>query len=604
MTSVYQTQRSLEQDIRNKEIVGGAFGQRMTQIMGTPFTAAAAMKGAAGLIGAVPTALEFGSVLTSGILHQRYGQRANEFIAQQALLTNAGQAAMGFNPNATFLQRYGVGLEQQMMRDPNFERNLQLSHASQSWWSKAMATGAAGAAGGALFGFGLPGAAIGGLGGLAAGAIYGLATEKSLDQMRAEKQAELREKDKVFQNITSPAAQNFRKEMENLGIGQRMFGEESIHTSVAMLARQGISLDRATPILQEMFRYGYGPGLAAVGGGVKSIDETMRLYGVSKEAASQIIRYGAGTGRQMQTGLQGVMDLYATAGLGDVKSYSARSELDKQLAAMASERGPGVSMTDVGAGLANVVGAAAGAGRYGAVPATEQVAQGVRGFQTATGLLEKSGSLANTALISVLRQLGVTSAVAIDAFLDMGIARGDQKAIEAVARYTGKPSKSVREALSGIGGIWAGAVESVIGKENADYFKKTTGYDISTIKTQGMAGADYQALTGKGGTAEAMAALPGGVAGMGGTVQAGYETAQDALIKEQASLETQLNEEVKKLVSSAGDTVVQGLTKAVLDGFGLAAKAVKDAGAELAKTKDPGTPTTKTTGEPFKGVKK
>jgi hypothetical protein len=125
MVSVHQTKRSMEQEIYNREIVGGAFGQRMTEWTGTPFTRAVRGKMIAGGItqaaAAVPALLDIEQKIYEADYHQKYGQSASQFIAKQSLAIRTGQEAMNFDPNSTFLSIYGGGYENQAVNDPNFQ---------------------------------------------------------------------------------------------------------------------------------------------------------------------------------------------------------------------------------------------------------------------------------------------------------------------------------------------------------------------------------------------------------------------------------------------------------------------------------------------------
>jgi hypothetical protein len=524
-------------------------------------------------------------------LQYGYTREVDAYLAQARLRRSA--AAMGQQGDITLgmLQETGAGVEKKAM---------------DSAWTKAKLTGTylldnpliralAGAGGGFLAGSEVP--IIGNIAGAIAGGIYGFTSAKnrSYSQIQAEQQGELRQRDiELYGILGKGAGDNFTRESQDLDMGQRMFGMASVHQAVGNLAGQGISMDRGNPLLQMLISNGMNPN-AISPDALGAFGRAMPRFGVSDAATAQLVRSAAIGNGSLGAAQYGIMSNFASAGLTGADTMPARAALGDYVSSMMATHGAGQDFGTVGAGVSAAIGA-----NQGGFNKTEGVQQGIMNSQRADTLINSGTSGLDMVLVSKLRSIGVTNAVAIDSFIKMGV--DNPRTQQAIANYIGKDVGVVKKALADSATSYTNMMTAVLGKAEVDKFNKATGGDQITLLQSGRRA--FENTTGpegqKGATfAESLAAQLGGT-GSGASindVQAGAATRADIKDTAQAAQQRQIDESLKTVLEGTGKTVTDALTGAIVRGFQQMADEVKSAGDRIGEDK------AASSKKPFTGVK-
>ena len=519
-------------------------------------------------------------------LQYGYTRETDAYLAQARLRRSA--ASMGQQGDITLgmLQETGAGVEKKAMDSAWTKAKLEGTYLLDNPIIRALA----GAGGGFLAGSAVP--IIGNIGGAIAGGIAGFtsARNRSYSQIEAEQRGELRQRDvELYGILGKGAGDNFTRESQDLDMGQRMFGMASVHQAVGNLAGQGISMDRGNPLLQMMIANGMNPNSISPDA-LGAFGRAAPRFGFTDAATSQMIRSSAIGGGSLGAAQYGLMSNFASAGLTGADTMPARGVLGDYVAGLAANRGAGQDMGTVGAGVSAAIGA-----NSGGFNKVEGVQQGIMNSQRADTLISSGTSGLDMVLVSKLRSIGVTNAVAIDSFIKMGI--DNPKTQQAIANYIGKDIGVVKKALADSADSYSNMMTSVLGKEEVARFNKATGGDQITLLQSGQRAFD-NTTAGAATFSEALKAKLGGGPGASiNDVQAGAPTRADVKDQAQASQQRQIDESLKTVLEGTGKTVTDALTGAIVKGFQQMADEVKGAGSRIIDDKAAQKPA------PFSGTK-
>lgn len=537
--------------------VGGALRLGMNAFA-LPATAGAIMHGA-GSIG-----LQYG-----------YTREADEFLATARLNRSAASAAMSGDPTAILLQRMGAGIEAQ---------------GGDSVWAKSKAYGQALLDNSVVRG---AGAGVGTFLGLT-GSTFGLATipaiwagiaaggtaaatggNRTYAQFLAEGRGELRNRDlEMYGILGKGAGDQLMRESTELAAMQRIYGMEGTHNLSMTLASQGLSADRANPMINMMLAQGMLPGNYLANADMSGANSLFNRMSLSENVQRSIMRSTALGGGTLSDATLRSMGVFGHAGLTGVQDTAARSALGDYAANLSGARGFG--STDLGvAGSAVAANVSMNAASFNKV---EGVQQGIANYESQTKLLEGGSSAMDTIMISKLRMLGVTNAAAIAAFIKLDPRLPTTQ--ERIAAYTGKSRKEVAEAITGAFQSYNNMYETVLGKDQIDKFKQTTGIDMQTLFQSGVKAGENTA--GGGATfAQGLVASGAGNVGSGQGVGMGLETMADKQNAAQAANAADLDAKMREILAGTGKTVTDEITRAVIRGFEMTNEEVRKAGDKL-----------------------
>jgi hypothetical protein len=426
--------------------------------------------------------------------------------------------------------------------------------------------------------------------------------EKSQAQIRAENMQGFRSRDKeAYGTIFDPAGSLWMNESQNLELNQRMFGMNATHNAVMGAAYNGVSPERAMKMHQMMAAQGLDPNQTP---GINTFIKNTYGYGVSDRAQQQMIRSMGVGGGSIGGQMQGGIDLLAAAGLGGRDAFAARGGFFDAAADITATRGGGQGMDVAGTGLALAIGA-----NSSGFNKVEGVQQGLSNYKVTENLLQGGSSGLDTIMVSKLRQLGVTDAVAIANFIKLGLTNPNTQ--QSIANYTKKSLKEVRAALLEGANSYEGMINTVVGKENMDRFNQATGRvgkdgkfhkgDMTTLMLNDVKSFENTTAGGAGVTSAMKAEFA--TEGTPAPVEASAETGSDVQAKGKAGETVSSDEQLQRLLQGTGKTVTDAITAAVVKGFTDTANAVKAAGDKLAASKPAGPAATAAPGAPFGGTK-
>jgi len=544
-------------------------------IRGIPVAAAALGAGAEMLQGVGAAGLQYG-----------YTRETDAYLAAARLRRQAAQMGQQGDTTLSLLSETGAGIEKKAMDSAWTQAKLTGTYLSDNPIIRALA----GAGAGFLAGSAVP--IIGNIGGAIIGGIGGFTTarNRSYAQIESEQRAELRARDiELYGILGKGGGDNFIRESQDLDMGQRMFGMAAVHQAVNNLAGQGVSMDRGNPLMQMLIANGMNPN-AVSPDVLGAFARGAPRFGITESAQSQLIR-AAAIGNGSLGGTQaGILQNFATAGLTGADTMPARAALGDFVAGQMANRGAGQDFGTVGAGVSAAISANAPGFNK-----TEGVQQGIINSQRADSLISSGSSGLDMVLVSKLRSLGVTNAVAIDSFIKMGV--DNPRTQQAIANYIGKDVGIVKKALADSAVSYSNMMTSVLGKDEVARFNKATGGDQITLLQSGLRAFDNTAAGGATFSQSLEAKLGGATAGSINDVQAGAPTRADIKDQAQAAQQRQIDESLKTVLEGTGKTVTDALTGAIVKGFQQMADEVKSAGDRITEDK------TSTRSKPFTGTK-
>jgi hypothetical protein len=622
--AVRMQQHELQNQVRTAQPLNESFFNMMSaRGLGQYATVGAAAAYGPGIVSALlsaPAMLASGAEVAGGALvRSNYTKEVDSYLATRRLTMQQAQAAQQGNVTTSMLKQLGIGLENTV---PN-SFGGQLMEGGQYYGQTAGVQGLKGAgvglgvgagvvagvgaasllgAGGlaAVGSAGIGGTMLAGLGlmgpigwaALGAGALgYGAysymsakGNEKTREQIRAENALGYRGKDsEAYGIVFDKAGQNFMRESGELGTAQRMYGVDSTHEMSMTLARQGQGMDRANPVINMLMAQGMNPNAFLGGGDMASFITRNNRYGITSAQQTAIARAQALNGGSLVGQQNAALGMFAGAGLTSAGDMVARGNLGDYAAGLASQRGAGQDMGTVGAPLAAAV-AANGAG----FNAVEGVGQGIANYEAQSRLMQGGSSGLDMIMVSKLRQMGVTNAVAIDTFIKMDLR--NPKTQQAIANYAGKSLSEIQKMLGEGADVYKGMFESVIGKDEMNRINKATGGDVTTLMTTGLKAFDN--TTAGGGTFmdTLKSSISGGGMGDPNAVALGAETTADKQNYGQAENQVAVDEQMRKALEGTGKTVTDAITQAVVKGFLDVADEVRKAGDRIQADKSTATP--------------
>jgi hypothetical protein len=514
-------------------------------------------------------------------MQELYTKEADAWIAQQRLKRGAAQEAMAGDPTTLMVNKFGGGLE---------------NAANDSIWNRMSVTGqylvqnpyarfGAGAA--ALAASVLGAIPSGGLSLLAAGGGIGMmassftAANKPYAQIRAEEQAALRARDKeAYGVVFGNAAQMQLRENAELGDLQRINTIHGAHNISLNYAANGVSMDRANPIINMMIAQGLNPTRRDMRDQAMFANAMFRS-GYDDTTRQQMIRVSALSGSSLTAVNNQMTGVLAGAGL-HATDVAANRSLAGYVSGLMANSGASQDFGSVGASVSGAI--SANAPGFNKV---EGVQQGITATQTVDNLMNGGSSAMSAMTISKLRELGVTNAFAIDTFMKMGL--GNRKTHDAIARYVGggMTASKVREALRGVIGTYSNMVKDTIGGDELKKLNAATKGDVTTLYTENKKAFEN---TQAGGATfqQASEGMFKEGAGTGDTSMKGFnmlaDSGGDKTNKAQADLQRQIDAAVKEAIAGTGKEVTSAIMDSIVDGFTRTATAVREAGERYNKS--------------------
>ena len=517
-------------------------------------------------------------------VRQDFTKSMDAYLAQRRLVLDPAMEARQGHVTTSLLRSMGIGIEQNAPGTLGYKALETGQVLMDSPWVQAGAAAGTTLAGGALLAAatGLPtgGMSIAAL--LGATGVAGItafqrarAQQRDREQIRAENLLGYRTKDReAYGLLIDKSGDYLMRENAELEMGQRAYGVEGTHNLVTWLASQGQSMDRANPLLNMMYQQGMNPNGGAANGSIAGFIARSNRFGFSEAMQRAMLRSSA----LNRTGILSEQDAFlgvaAGAGLTGRADIQARTNLGSMVTSMLAERGAGQDMGTVGAPLSAAIGTnAAGFNKV------EGVNQGAMNFEAQTRLIQGGSTGLDMILVSKLRQLGVTNAVAIDTLIKMDLR--NRRNQQAIANYTGQSLETVQKTLGEGADTYKGMFESVLGKDQMDRLNKATGGDVTTLYTSGLKAFDNTTAGGGRFLDTLKASLEGRGQGNPSTVEMGFETGRDKANFGEAANQIAVDEEMRRMLESTGKTVTEAISQAVVKGFLDVAEEVRKAGDRI-----------------------
>jgi hypothetical protein len=506
-------------------------------------------------------------------VHDNFMKQYGAVAAQQRVRSMYEGAASG-NITQAFLSNAGIGADAVMASEEQ-QSALAREQFLQSKTGQAVGgvAGGIGVLGGLLAAgkFGLLGTAAAGvvgglslpliLGGLAiGGAGYGAykyftTKEKSMEQMQAEKKAELMAAtNEVFAPFLDRAGQQFMQEATLTGTAQRSFGIDATRRNTAALMAEGIgSLEELAPMIELMAARGQtlpGARFGVFGN---------RFGANSDLARREMARQAAAVGGDAVMG--DTKSLFATAGFLDPNSFASRGVLSDFASAQLGNRASGATtFADAGAFAASAAGTFAG--RFDSF---ESAQLGVQASQLMQSQNENAESLQGTMMRSALASLGIVDPRIQEVAIRQGL--NDPRTRANIARASGRSIEEVNKILDSATGVVNAAVNATFTGASMQQAKEF-GVDMAAF---GASGGDMRFSESAARTEKGFAGLREGFvsAGPGGESSLVQETESmtDRLSAEQAKVANDINKTLQTVSEKLGTDVTQSLVNAVITGF-------------------------------------
>jgi hypothetical protein len=501
---------------------------------------------------------------SSARVHDNFMKQYGAVAAEQRVRSMYEGATTG-NITQSFLNNAGIGADQ-IMASEEQQRALTFQHFLQSKTGQGMAGASMGA--GVVGGLAGVAAAAGvtislpvilplllGAAALGGGYKYFTAKEKSMEQMQAEKKAELMAAtNEVFAPFLDRAGQQFMQEATLTNTAQRSFGIDLTRKNTAALMAEGIgSLEELAPMIELMAARGQtlpGARFGVFGN---------RFGANSDLARREMARQAAAVGGDAVMG--DMKSLFATAGFLDPNSFASRGVLSDFASAQLGNRSSGATtFADAGAFAASAAGTFAG--RFDSF---ESAQLGVQASQLIQSQNENAGSLQGTMMRSALASLGIVDPRIQEVAIRQGL--NDPRTRANIARATGRSIEEVNKIL-----------DSAVGVVNAAVNATFTGASMQQARELGVDMAAFGASGGDMRFSESVARTEKGFAGLregfvsaapGGESSLVLETESmtDKLSAEQAKIANDINKTLQTVSEKLGTDVTQSLVNAVVTGF-------------------------------------
>lgn len=571
--AVASAKADLQRDIMMSQPVHAGLHNFMSRYgMGQYATVGGAI--GAGIYAAGVPAMVSQAMMATGNYGMQMGftRDADAYIAQARLNRSAAGQAMNFDPTTYMLQSAGGGIEKPGMESWSMWAKSRGQFMWENPYLRALAAGSGTFLGltSATLGIGAAPAAWAASG--AASAAFASAPNRSLTEIEAMNRGELRNRDlEMYGILGRGAGGQLQRESSELMLMQRIYGIGGTHNLSMSLADMGISGDRANPMINAMISQGLLPNNVGDMAGANSL---MNRASLTDSVQKAILRMAALNGGTLSANTTRAMGLFSGAGLVGVQDISARSALGDYASGLMSNRGAGQDLGTVGAAVAANV-----AQNTGGFNKVEGVGQGIMNFEAQSRLMGGGSSALDTILISKLRQLGVTNAVAIDGFIKLDVR--NPRTQQQIAAYTGKSIDEVRRLLGEAAGAYTNMFETVVGKDQMDKFNRATGGDMMTLLTTGVKAFDNTTAGGGTFSSGLRSSLTGGGTGRGESVGLGLESMADKQNAAAAQQQIMIDDTMRRVLEGTGKTVTDEITKAVLKGFEVTAEEVRKAGDKI-----------------------